>query len=256
MSIGARSSEQLRRALDAASFGTVCAALCSALALLSVGCADTTAIERGAALFSEPSLSGSPTNAVSCANCHATGAIPADWIPTGGSLAGVTLRPSFFGGGELDLRAAINFCLRRFMRAPVVEPLSADDPRGLDLLSYLETLEVPAGTVAGEAVPWTLGSIADDLPPGDATRGAVVWDLACRRCHGEPRTGAGRLFDAVAVLPDDTIEEHGAEARLRTIEKVRNGQFYEAGGDMAPFSIEALSDQQLADVLAHLRLLN
>lgn len=103
-------------------------------------------------------------------------------------------------------------------------------------------------------MPWTLGSIADDLPPGDAARGAVVWDAACRGCHGAIHTGVGRLSDAVAILPEDTIEEHGAEARLRTIEKVRNGQFYGAGGDMAPFSEELLSAAQLADVLAHLGL--
>ena len=228
------------------------AALLSSIGALFLlaGCADTTPQERGAALFVAPDLSGSPTNAASCATCHATGAIPADWIPVGGTLAGVTKRPSFFGGGELDLRTSINFCLRRFMRSPAIEPLTEDDPRGRDLLSYLETLEGPA-----DAVPWTLGDIADDLPPGDAARGSVVWDAACRGCHGEPRTGAGRLSSLVAILPDETLEEHGAEARLRTIEKVRNGQFYGAGGDMPPYSIELISDQQLADVLAHLGLL-
>ena len=217
--------------------------------ILLAGCADTTPEERGAALFVAPELSDSPTNAASCATCHATGAIPANWIPVGGTLAGVTQRPSFFGGGELDLRAAVNFCLRRFMRAPAIEPLGENDERGRDLLSYLETLAGPA-----DAVPWTLGSIADDLPPGDAARGSGVWDAACRGCHGQSRTGAGRLSALVAILPDETIEEHGEDARLRTIEKVRNGQFYEAGGDMAPYSVELLSDQQLADVLAHLGL--
>lgn len=221
----------------------------SVCALLASGCADTTPEERGAALFVSPALSGSPTNSVSCATCHAAGPVPVGVILPGGSLAGVTLRPSYWGGGELDLRAAINFCIRRFMRGPAVQTLSADDPRGLDLLAYLETVD---GT--GEAVPWTLGSLVDDLPPGDLARGAVVWSAACRGCHGDIHTGAGRLSDAVAILPEATLEEHGDESRLRTIEKVRNGQFYGAGGDMAPFSAELLSDQQLADVLLHLGL--
>lgn len=220
-----------------------------AVSLGATSCAPPTPVERGAALFEDPGLSGSPSNAMACATCHETGDIPAGHIPVGGTLAGVTRRPSFFGGGEVDLRAAINFCLRRFMRAPAREPLTADDPRGRDLLSFLETLEGPS-----DAVPFTLGDLADDLPPGDAARGAATWNAACRTCHGAPSSGAGRLASYVTLIPDATIEEHGEEARLRTIEKVRNGQFYGAGGEMPPFSLERLSDAQLADVLSFLAL--
>ncbi len=216
---------------------------------VTASCAPPSPAERGEALFSEPGLSDSPSNAMSCATCHATGAVPAGWLPVGGTLAGVTGRPSFFGGGEPDLRAAINFCLRRFMRAPAREPLAADDARGLDLLSYLDSLEGPA-----DAVPFTLGDLADDLPDGDAARGASTWADACRSCHGAPSTGAGRLASYVTRVPDETILEHGNDARIRTIEKVRNGQFYGAGGEMPPFSMERLSDAQLADVLAFLSL--
>ena len=52
-------------------------------------------------------------------------------------------------------------------------------------------------------------------------------------CHGAPRPGSGRLSELVAVLPGETIEERGADARLRTIEKVRNGQFYGKRGHAA-----------------------
>ncbi len=224
-------------------------AVLAVAALSLVACAPPTPVERGAALFDDPGLSESSSNAMACSTCHVPGAIPAGRIPVGGSLAGVTQRPSFFGGGELDLRAAINFCLRRFMRAPAREPLRADDPRGRDLLSYLETLDGPP-----DAVPFTLGDLADDLPPGDAARGAATWDAACRNCHGAPSTGADRLAAYVTLIPDATIEEHGDEARIRTIEKVRNGQFYGAGGEMPPFSLERLSDAELADVLSFLAL--
>ncbi len=224
-----------------------CALIVAALSLAA--CAPPTPAERGAALFDDPGLSGSPSNAMACATCHETGAIPAGRIPVGGTLAGVTGRPSFFGGGELDLRAAINFCLRRFMRAPALEPLTIDDPQGLDLLRYLETLAGPA-----DAVPFTLGDLADDLPPGDATRGAATWNAACRGCHGAPSSGASRLASYVTLVPDATLEEHGTEARARVIEKVRNGSFYGAGGEMPPFSLERLTDAQLADVLSFLAL--
>ena len=41
---------------------------------------------------------------------------------------------------------------------------------------------------------------------------------------------------------------------LPTIAKVRNGKFYNIGGVMPLYSVEALSDTSLADILAHLTL--
>jgi thiosulfate dehydrogenase len=198
-------------------------------------------------MFVDPAVSGAPDAYASCATCHATGPIPPDWIPAGGTLAGVVGRPHFFGGGELDLRAAVNFCLRRFMRAPRRETFTEDDPRGRDLLAYLETLD---GSPA--PVPWTLGRIDRPLPPGDAGRGEAVWRRACRGCHGDAGTGAGRLSPVVSVLPGDLANEHRGEERERIVEKVRNGSFYGAGGEMPPFSLELVDDGMLADVIAYL----
>ena len=39
-----------------------------------------------------------------------------------------------------------------------------------------------------------------------------------------------------------------------TIEKVRHGKFFSVGGNMPLFSLEALSDAQLGDVLAYLEM--
>lgn len=206
----------------------------------------TTSVERGQALFSDPGLSPSTSNAVSCATCHSTSEAPSQHILSGGSLLGVTNRETFFGGHERDLRAAVNYCLRRFMRHPSLEPLASDDPRGLDLLSYLDTLEGPSDTV-----PWTVSLVSGDLPAGDATRGAALYDDACRTCHGATTTGNGRLTQFIAAIPTDTIEEHETFARIISVQKVRAGGFYGLGGDMAPFSPEVLSDQQLADIIAY-----
>ncbi len=217
-------------------------------ALLAAGCTDRSAEERGRALFSDPGFSPSDRNFVSCSTCHAPGAVPAGTWLSGGSLTGVSGRPSYFGGEVGELRDAVNFCLRFFMRHPDPEPLPAEDPAGLDVLSYLDTL----GDTS-PAVPFTIQtSVVDDLPPGNAARGAEVWAGACHTCHGDKDTGANRPSELVSIVPNETLMIHGAEARIATIEKVRHGLFFGAGGTMAPFSLEALPPQDLADILAYL----
>lgn len=220
-----------------------------ALMLLSLAaCSDgTTAEQRGEALFHDPAMSPSTANAVTCATCHRTSDAPDTRILAGGSLLGVSNRETYFGGRERDLRAAVNYCLRRFMRHPSREPLSASDARGLDLLSYLDTLEGP-----NDSVPWSLSLVDGNLPAGDAVRGAEIYDNGCRYCHGDTTTGTGRLTPFIAAIPTDTIEEHEEFARIISVQKVRAGAFYGLGGDMAPFSPEVLDDQALADVIEYI----
>jgi len=226
------------------------AAAAAALGGIGAGCADRAPEERGAALFADPGLSPDSMNGASCATCHVAGAVAPDTWYSGGSLAGVAGRPSYFNGEIGELRGAVNFCLRFFMRHPELEPLTEDDPEGLDLLAYLDTL----GTEPAPEVHFTIKALlVDDLPPGDATRGAAVWAGGCTRCHGAPHTGEGRASVLVAVIPDETLMFHGPdEARDATIEKVRHGPFYGSGGNMAPFSLESLPNQPLADVLSYL----
>lgn len=213
------------------------------------GCEDRTAAERGEALFSSPRLSPSPTNTISCRTCHAPAEAPANEILSGGSLAGVVGRPSFWGGRVRELREAVNDCLRFFMRHPSIEGLSMDDERGLDLLAYLESL----GTGPSEAAPFTIPLDVVDIAAGDAIRGRALYDAGCLACHGAPSTGDQRLVPQAAVIPDETIAEHGVDlGRAFTVGKVRHAQFFGIGGDMPPFSLEVLPDDQLADILAYL----
>ena len=99
-----------------------------------------------------------------------------------------------------------------------------------------------------------------DLPAGDATRGASLYASACASCHGTVHTGAGRLTELASLLPDDPLEEHAAdgfdavEQRVAFVDKIRHGGFFGYGGVMPPFSLEALSDEELADVLTYLSL--
>jgi thiosulfate dehydrogenase len=221
-----------------------------ALVLVASACAPRTPAERGAALLSDPSLSPSPVNAFSCTTCHAVDEGDSRILP-GASLRGVLGRPSYWGGAILDPRRAINECLYTFMLAPRRDTLDADDPRGRDLLSYLETLGTEPTEPVAFTIPRALPS-PDVLPPGDADRGAVLYDAACRHCHGDLVSGVGRLGTLPPILPDETLAEHGEYAREIAIAKIRRGGFYGIGGTMPPFSLEVLDDAALADLIAYL----
>ena len=223
---------------------------------LSTGCADDpetvtrTAEQRGEALFRDPRVSPNSFNPFACATCHAAGPVPAGQRLPGGSLAGVTRRTSFWGGQERDLRSSIDVCLSAFQSDAV--GLDPQEDRAIALYAYLASL--PGD---GTSVPFTIVPTIVDLPNGDPTRGAAVWDAACRSCHGDPHTARGQLAGLSIVVPEDTIAEHvpkGDDVRLIVIEKVRHGSFLGYSGRMPPFSLETLSDAELADVLSYLGL--
>lgn len=213
------------------------------------------AAEHGKALFSDPATSGAPLNAYACSTCHVAEPSPADTLLlTGAPLAGATARPTYWGGVEADLLRSINFCRLYFMQQAT--PWTEDEPMAQDVYAYL--LSLPSTTT--EAVPFTVVGPVADLPEGDGTRGAGLYTRACANCHGERTSGAGRLTELASLLPEEPLEEHvsdgfdDTEQRVAFIEKVRHGGFYGYGGVMPPFSLEALSDAELADVLAYLTL--
>lgn len=221
------------------------------LALL--GCAEdpqAPAAERGRSLVHDSALSSSAFNFYACSTCHAeTPEQQGALRRVGAPLAGVTLRPTFWGGQENDLLRAINACLRYFM---ISEPLSASDQRAEALFAYLESLE-PGSP---EAVPFTIARGVEDIPRVDGAAGESLYLSACFTCHGQKTTGNGRLDPDVPRLPEDTIAEHEDYSarllRLVFIEKTRHGLFLGYGGTMPPFSMEALSDAELAAILEYL----
>ncbi|MCS6899531.1 MAG: c-type cytochrome [Myxococcales bacterium] len=225
-------------------------------AALLVGCSGDpgeirrTAAERGAALFSSPSLSRNQFNPFACSTCHATAQHPAAGrrLP-GADLDGVTARPHFWGGQEGDLLRSVNHCLRIFMLDS--QGLTRDDPRASDLYAFLASLPLVETT----PVPFTVVGVIRDVPVGDATRGGEIYGKACRSCHGTPHDGAGRLPGA-SLLPEETIAEHSdydpLELRVTVIEKIRHGSFLGYAGRMPPFSVEVLSDGEVGDLLSYL----
>jgi thiosulfate dehydrogenase len=217
----------------------------------AAGCGPTTALDYGRQLFSDAALSSATSNRFSCATCHETGA-PTEALRPGYTLVDVARRPTFWGGAEVTLRDAVNQCLTQLMRG---RPLSADDDRGRALFVYLRSLGDGTSAYAG-ALPLTFVRDIVDVPSGDASVGARLYDTGCASCHGAPSSGTGRLDPEATVIPDDSLREHGSDpltgARPITIEKVRHGKFFGVGGHMPPFALELLSDDALGDLLAFL----
>jgi thiosulfate dehydrogenase len=219
--------------------------------LLAAACGPVPAAERGAALFSDPGFSGSRFNAFSCATCHGTR--PEDDAPPriGRTLHDVAGRAAWWGGYAPRLIDAVDACAVFFMRAA---PLDPDDERARALYEYLVSIS-PGGSLP--ARPLTMVENVTTVARGDPGRGRIVWDRACRICHGAPHTGRDRISTLVAIVPEASqvfAAEIGAPADLVVIEKVRHGQFFGVGGNMPFFSREALSDDDLGALIAYLRL--
>lgn len=214
------------------------------------------AVDHGAALFNDPAIAGNTLNQYACATCHETGATDTKVVRPGGSLQGVTKRPSYWGGKELDLLRAINACAYYFMLK--ADPFVADDEEAKAIYAYLESIsQGPEGTAA---VPFTVAVTITDLPAGDAARGQTAYTRACSLCHGTVHSGAGRLVSRAPILPDQTLAEHplgqytADEQRLVFVEKTRHGGFVTYSGEMPPLSLEKLSDDDMADILQFLDL--
>lgn len=225
--------------------------LTALLAVATAGCGPEPAAERGRALASDARMSQSASNVFACTTCHATS--PEEQAKRklpGHPLSGAASRPSFWGGSHVYLLDAVNQCLVDFMRS---ERLPADDPQGLALLAYVQSISPQAEP----ARPCTLVRNIDPaylagLPRGDATRGEATYQAACAYCHGKAHSGEGKLGPRISTLPEDTIASFGAEARTVVAEKVRHGKFFSIGGLMPMYCTETLSDAELADIMTFL----
>jgi thiosulfate dehydrogenase len=222
---------------------------------LSLGCTrQLSAVEHGAAVAADPAFSRSPENAFSCASCHAERPGATDRLMPGAPLAGATVRPSYWGGAVLDLFDAVAVCYRRFMRGEDLERTSEDSRA---LYAYLDSL-LAGGAVETAAVAFTPVRTSAPPPPGDSGRGGTLFTRACAPCHGQPRSGSGRVGGS-SVLPDATERAHGrvqgytAESfRQVFVQKIRSGGFLGFDGVMPPFSREVLSDVDVSDIITHL----
>lgn len=208
-----------------------------------------TGVTRGRQVFADPGFSESRFNVFSCATCHATTPDAPPGVAV--SLADVTRRESWWGGKVRTLLDASDFCWVYFMRGFPSIDAASDDARAL--FDYLDSLS--SGSDPLPALPLTAVETIVDPGPGDATHGSAVYDRACRVCHGDPHTGAGRIGPAAVVIPEasqDLADDLGVDIRLVLTEKVRHGQFFGVGGNMPFYPLEQLSASELADLLEYL----
>lgn len=222
------------------------------LTLGACGDREVPAAELGRDRFNDRKVSTSRFNNFTCATCHVVDPAAPVVVPgrldPGYNLAGAATRGSWWGGGSTSLLDAINVCIKEFMGGG---PLARDSDAARQLDAYLE-----AGAPAtGMPAPFTFVRTATDLTElaGDATRGQEAYQKACARCHGEARSGNGRKAPAT-VLPQSTQGTFGGAAREVTVEKIRHGRFINIGGVMPFYTAEAMSDQVIADMLAHMGL--
>jgi len=231
------------------------------LVALLAGCGprNVPASELGARLFRQTNVSASPYNVFTCATCHPVGqTVPVLTVQgphegpltPGYDLHGAATRESYWGGYQPRLIDAMNTCLTEFMGGAALD--AGEDP-ARELYEYLAA-NGPEGPTP--ALPLTVVTAVNDLSAlaGDAKRGADVYRRACAGCHGSAHSGAGRLGPRVSVIPEDTQKTFPTQARAVVVEKVRHGKFFNVGGSMPLYSAEALSDQELADILAALGL--
>jgi len=224
--------------------------IAATLTLAGGACQPAEAVDVGRQLFSDPRLSRSEFNAVSCATCHDDGTSEAEArLLPGASLADSVFRPSWWGGAAPTLKDAVDHCLVFFMREQPLEPTA---PASRALYEYLLSISPSA---SAPAVPMTVVENITDLPRGDPTRGERVYAAACASCHGDAFTGAGRPSPLYSIVPGDSeafASSSGFPLTTVIVEKVRHGAFFGIGGTMPPFSVESLSDDDLGALLGYL----
>lgn len=220
--------------------------------------AQLTQVDKGKALVSDTKLSASTLNFASCSTCHRfePGERPDALLP-GATLAGATLRRSFWAGQELDLLRSINQCRYFFMASST--PWTDKDESAIAIYAYLRSLEPLATAALKGPIPFSVVQDVSDVPAGAPAAGEGIFNRACRNCHGSAHRGDGRLKASLPVLPEESVEAHqylGSRdaTRLVFIEKTRHGGFLGYGGLMPPFSKEVLSDKDLGALLAFLGL--
>ena len=225
--------------------------------LFAIGCGPIEAKDRGQDLFADAKLARSPSNVFACSTCHDTAPQEMNGprrqderIYSGYTVFGAVGRKSYWGGDFALLLDAVNFCLTEFMRGTKLDGKNQD---GLALLAYLRSLSPDMDAAKPLSIVKNISAAyLAALPVGDGTRGEAVYRNACAVCHGDIHSGSGRLGPYVSIVPDDTIAGFGTQARAIIAEKIRHGKFFGIGGNMPLYSLEALSEKELSDLLSYL----
>ncbi|WP_114571261.1 c-type cytochrome [Exiguobacterium flavidum] len=179
-------------------------------------------------------------NTMSCASCHATGAV-------GGSLdlVGVTKEYPQYNkraGKVVSIEERINGCFKRSMNG---EPLDLDGEEMQAMVSYLDYIskDTPDG-IKGR--PWTEIALEGEMPEPDLSNGKQVYENSCIACHGTDQAEQYGL----AVFGENSYNDGAGMNRLRTTAGfIQNYMPKETMGGVQP---GGLSRQEAVDVAAYI----
>ena len=202
-------------------------------------------IARGKLIY-ENSLSYA--NDFACSSCHALTEPASDgFIRAGHPIGDATRRDTFKNGRVASFLDSAKSCLSEWMNANQNSLWDENSADYQDLLAYLKDQD--KGDGAALPISYTIqapqtGAFAN----GDATRGKATFEASCALCHGSTNQGTN-IGPAIGSTNPDLI---AAKARLsgKTDSAVYDQLL---GGSMPFWSLERMSDSDLADTIAHIQ---
>ncbi len=218
----------------------------SALGALSfailVSCGQTN--DRGRAVYDNPDPNG---NTFACSTCHAISEPSSDpFRRAGHPLAGSTDRPTYKNGNVASLLEAVNSCRSEWMNTRL---WTSDDTDWIDLYGWLQSLP-PDHT---EPVTFQLGLTEPPQLSGNSETGRSIFNATCAACHGIDASGTNL---APGLRGDLLAAQGGADYIARRVRTsgLESSPVYDGltGGRMPFWSVDRLSDQELADIIAYL----
>lgn len=223
-------------------------AMTVAATMTIAACGDSTsdALYAGA----ESAALGAQGNEARCSSCHALEQSPGF---SGTPMTNIAFRSAYKGGGAPTLLDATNACVTGWMGG---EALTADDARYVELKAYMESISDPSVTEPPSLAPEVLADEAaygERYANGDASAGAAKYEQSCGGCHD-----SALKLGVVPSLPKASLA--GATAG-RIAQKVRTSGPPPSGmsdasdttpGPMPFFEPDELSQQDLADIIAHI----
>ncbi len=195
---------------------------------------------------------GAPGNQADCALCHDNDGNRQG--RSGNSMKDIAFRAAFKGGDAPTLLDGVNACVTGWMGGTA---LTATDDSYVQLRSYLESISDPAVTSMNPLAPEVLADEAAyeaAYAGGDAAAGAAKYDQVCGTCHA----GGKQLGTSTASNKSDLV----LETIGRLAQQVRTAGPPPSGtadasdttpGPMPFFEPSDLSEQDLKDIIAHLK---
>jgi mono/diheme cytochrome c family protein len=207
----------------------------------------------GEDLYSGPESAklGAGTNEATCGTCHSNDGTQDGW--PGNTFKNLAFHTSF-KGGMADLNGGVNACVMGWMGGTM---LAADSAEYKAIKEYMESLADPAMTDPNPIQPDVLADEAAyevKYAGGDAAAGAAVYTKACARCHDGALTVNNIPALAKASLVSLTIGRIAQQ--VRTAGEPPSGTMDATDttpGPMPFFEPKDLSDQDVKDVIAHLK---